>query len=360
MNSNKTENSLIVANEFISALVRQTHKFVNSLTTFHKLVSGEDLGDKSVAAYISSSPERERVWVAMAQELHLTDHLYPIYSTDSPNNVRNFHVPKYHMFAVWLLGTIKGLKIRNQCELFNDDRAEDGEDNSDGSSHYKLNTTDLPGGRMQLSEMSMKTVLVLLMRRFEMDDNLKRYIDNVATRIQEGQEALDAYHRCENGTCDICGNNSDCDDETCGTYKEWEDNNRSIAMATRFLFNQLCRSSFYIMNAEFGPRGLEPYMIHPQCHVDDSNMVFAVVRKPEDEKADKERVAALNREKFAKQEAREKAAAERQLAAAAHQMNEAKRKLEALQGMPPAVAQQSVSGARKKKKKQTKKVVRTN
>jgi hypothetical protein len=352
MSAKPIENSVIVAENFMSALVRQTHQFVDSLTKFHKIVAGEDLGDKSVAAYISSSPQRDRVWVAMAEELHLTDRLFPIYSTDSPETGREYGVRKYHMFAVWLLGTIKGLKIRNKCELFSDGRAEDGEDS--GGSTYEMNATDMPGGRMQLCEMSMKTVLVLLMRRFEMDDKLKRAIDTVATRIDEGQEALDAYHRCENGKCDTCGSNSDGDDEECGTYREWEDNNRDIAKETRGLFSQLCRSSFYIENAEFGSQGLEPYMMHPQCYVDDNRMVFAVVRKPEAEKAEKERVAAQQREKQEKQEASQKAAAKRQLAAAESQMNEAKRKLDELQGKPPAA---QVSGVAAKKKK---KVVRKN
>jgi len=316
---------LIDSENFLKLFLDKTRQFTVSLEKFHALVNIDGCSaENSVAAKLSMSRHNERVLGAIGEEIPCG--LHPVFSDEIPSAKY-----RYHPFSIWVLGATKGLKIRNNCEIFPED--DFGINYSDGETTDTLELADRVTIRMS-------DVLILLLRRFPLTNIISNCIEAVARDINRGQGALDDFSACEMGEkCEMCEDNVSDAKSECLSYEEFNRYRREVKLSVQALLNELVETTFYRERTDLLTVGMAPYLPHftlPAILGDCRSI--GVVRTPEDEKAEKERLAKNAAEFKALRDAEEIAELEQQVAYAKALQEEAEENLIRKKKLPLADA----------------------
>lgn len=284
--------------------------------------------ENSLATRLVAMKSKCEPFKALADGMRL--HLQPIFSDETPR-VND----KYHPFNVWFLGATEGLELIRTGGITDDRKYED----LDYGCDRCVEGNELPAGRSDSLSMSIQTALYIIFGNIPMDDDLINKCEQLQRALSNFDGAKKLFDECQEGSC-ICERNDDDNDDqvACGCDDELTEAEEFVTQQCVAMFTAAINSDFCSSRQHFFAKGLGPYKLHDRCKIQDQQ-VF-IVRKADDEAAEKQRIAEREMKLQKELEQYELKTVKQQLKQQKHLLKESKKRL----------AELEVKGDAKKKK----------
>lgn len=232
--------------------------------------------ESSLGTYMARLPQAGDIYWLLAGVLQ--PKLIPKFS-----DVQTFRNTRYSRFNVWLLGATKGVELEYVRSFL-----EESFKNDDGCDVCLKNNRELHGHLSKMN-ISMMTALYIVFQSIAMAPSLIPEIEKLKVTVQENRNELKYWEDCQDGNCI-----EDDDDVSCRCSDALEAAYKEASKHARAFLDLLFEKS--VSNADgYFQIGLEPYMVHQACSVDDEQG-FSVMRQPADEAKEKARLAEEKRE----------------------------------------------------------------
>lgn len=258
-----------------------------SIDRVMKILTREPLG-RSVAKEIFAHKKSSLIFDAIAEQMEFK--IRPIFSDAE---IKEDDI--FHQFQVWLIGLMKGLKIRYPRELFSGDYDScEIETLAETCGECDVKNSLALGTRVDDS-ISAKTLLILVLENFNCTNFVSGRIVAVEQALKVAIEVESLYHECASGRCESRKTYDDEEDESdCRCYEDFEGIPGLVRTEVLNFFNSICVDPFFDANSHLIREALENYVPHPAMA--NASLRSAFCRKPDEEKRVKEELAAKKKE----------------------------------------------------------------